>query len=603
MPKAKTPKPPPPPAYDVQFGLRWPPHVPELNRRFVAARWNTGTVSQYEHRKWIIERMWGNDPDKYEVNFWSERRLKAVCEHNFVIMMGPASSAKTTDLAADAVEYWLEDPGNTAVMVCSTTKDMLRKRIWYQIVRLWRSLPGSEDCRQPDYKGVLTDTNCMIRWRDGDMANGIFGFAVADGPVEEAINNLIGIHTKRVFLILDEMQGINKAIMGPNCLGNLVKNPESKFVGMGNPTSMNSMLCEYIAPIDGWNSVVECETPEWEIDPGPYRGKGIGLFFDGRKSPAYLDPEWGKRRPWMLQKEQVDYEIEKYGVDSPQVRTMTIGWPPNVGTDNTVLDVSIIEKFHCRDKAHWTSGYNDGAALDPAFAEGGDNKVLQFFRYGLVNDMLGNRWVIEFGESYEVPIDTKSGETVEYQIVNYCREKCQSKGIRAEEFGMDMTGIGRGLCMIFRKEWGPIIGVEFGGMASDELVEAGGKTGREVFDRRVSELNIMLRRFANANGIRGLPAQAEKEACIRLTTQKIKHKVETKADMKKRLGKSPDALDAVCIAVDMARQMGAYPGASGPAVAVQEADIRRQQYESDQRFDESASAEADDWEPYANMML
>lgn len=600
MPQAKTAKPKPAaaPAYDGQFGLKWHPQMPELNRRMVAARWNKGTVSQYEHRKWLIERLWGNDPDKYEMNFWSDRRLRATCESNFVIIMGPASSAKTTDLAATALEYWYEDPGNTAVMVCSTTKDMLRKRIWYQICRLWRLLPGHEDSRSAGYKGVLTDTNCMIRWQDGDMANGIFGFAVADGPVEDAINNLIGIHTKRVFLILDEMQGINKAIMGHNCLGNLVKNPESKFVGMGNPTSMNSMLCEYIAPIGGWQSVRECETPEWEIDPGPYRGKGVGMFFDGRKSPAYLDPEWGKRRPWMLQKEQVDYEIAKFGVDSPQVRTMTIGWPPQVGTDNTVLDVSIIEKFQCRERAWWTGGFTEGAALDPAFAEGGDNKILQFFRYGIISDDLGTRWVIEFRDWYEVPIDTKNPDPVEYQILNFCREKCESKGVKPQEFATDSTGTGRGLLAIFRKEWGPVNGVEFGGSASDEIVDDSGKTGREVFDRRVSELNIMLRNFANANGIRGLPKQAEKEACIRLTTLKLKHCVETKKDMKKRLGKSPDALDACLIGIDLCRQMGAVPGASGPAVRRSEEDAAKRLREDDQQFEEQV-VEDNDWSSFA----
>lgn len=593
MAKTKpAPKPvaPAQPEREAQFGLWWPEHVPEFNRRMVAARWGSGTVSQFEHRKWCIEKLWPPNPDVYEMNDWSDIRLRSTCENVYTIWMGPGGCGKTTDAAAQAIEFWLEDPGSTAVIVCSTTKDMLRKRIWGEICRLWHQLPSDID-----YKGVLTDTNCMIRWRDNDMKNGIFGIAVADGPVEDAINNLVGIHTKRVCLWLDEMQGINEAIMG--ALPNMVKNPESYFRGMGNPTSMQSMLCKYIAPRDGWHSVLECETPDWEINGSPYIGKARGYFFDGRKSPAYLDPEWGKKRTWMISKAQVDNHIADKGENSPEVRTMTIGWPPAVGTDNTVLDISIIEKFRCRERAYWTSGFTEGAALDPAFAEGGDNKILQFFRYGLVNDELGSRWVIEFREWFEVPIDTANPDPVEYQILKYCREKCASKGVRATEFGMDMTGIGRGLCMIFRKEWGAIIGVEFGGGASDEVVEEGGKTGREVFDRRSSELNIMLRNFANANGIRGLPAQAEKEACIRLTTHKLKHKVETKVEMKKRLGKSPDSLDAVCIAVDMARQNGAFPGSNGPAVRVSYAETERLKQESDAIFEEQVVE--DDWSPFA----
>lgn len=600
MPKTVAkPKPAAPaaaPAYDVQWGLKFDPRMPELNRRMIAARWNRGLVSQYEHRKAIMERLWGNNPDIYEMHQWSDRRLKSICDNVFVIWMGPGSSGKTRDAAAIAMEYWLEDPGNTAVMVCSTTKDMLRKRIWGDICTLWHALP------QADYKGVLTDTNCMIRWRDNDMKNGIFGLAVADGPVEDAINNLVGIHTKRVFLILDEMQGVNEAIMG--ALPNMVKNPEFRFLGMGNPTSILSMLCKFATPLGGWQAVVECETPDWPIDGQPCIGTARAYFFDGRKCPAVVDPEWGKKRPQLLQKWQVDSHIAQRGENDPAVRTQTIGWPPSVGTDNTVLDISIIEKFHCREPAHWTDGFTEMAALDPSFTEAGDNKILQIFRIGLVNDLQGHRWVIEFREWFEVPLDTKhKDDPPEYQILRFCREKCDSKGIQANQFGTDSTGTGMGLASIMRKEWGEIKGIQFGGAASDEIVEESGKKGRDVFDRRSSELNIMVRNFANANGIRGLTQPAEREFCARLTTMKFKHIVETKKDVKKRLGYSPGNSDACCIAVDMARQMGAFPGRSGPAIEVREQDVARKQYESDQRFTESASAQEDDWNEFAMTML
>lgn len=585
----------PPPSYDVEFGIRWHPQMPQFNRRCIAARWNRGTVSQFEHRKAIMEKLWPPDPNVYEMNDWSERRIKSLCENVFSIWLGPGGVGKTRDAAAFAVEYWLEDPGNTAVIVCSTTKEMLRKRIWCDICTLWTAIQGT------DYKGVLTDTNCMIRWKDNDMKNGIYGIAVDDGPVQEAINNIVGIHTSRYLLIIDELQGVKDAIMDDSVLANIASNPEVKVLGMGNPTSLNSLLCKMGTPVGGWGSVERGVTPEWDINKGPFIGNAKCLFFDGRKSPAVLNPEWGKKRPWMKQKAQVDAHIASKGEDDPSVWTMTIGWPPPLGTENTILDISIVEKFRCRERAYWTSGFTEGAALDPAFAEGGDNKVLQFFRYGLVNDDEGSRWVIEFREWLEVPIDTQRAntgeETIEYQIVSYCKEKCRSKGIKPQEFGLDMTGIGRGLCMIFRKEWGPVIGVEFGGGASDEPVEEAGKTAREVFDRRSSELNIMLRNFANANGIRGLPKKAEEEACMRLTTHKGKHRVETKADMKKRLRKSPDNLDACCIAIDIARQNGAVPGASGPAVLVNAITAERAKRDSDEMFAEQVVE--DDWSVFA----
>lgn len=428
------------------------------------------------------------------------------------------------------------------------------------------------------------------------MKNGIFGVAVADGPIEEAINNLIGIHTKRVFLILDEMQGVREAIMG--ALPNMVKNPESRFLGMGNPSSIMSMLCKYSEPIGGWNSVVRGETEEWDIDAGAYLGTGKALFFDGRKSPSIINPEWGRRNPWMISKEQVERHIAQKG-DSPEVWTMTIGWPPPLGTDNTVLDIAIIDKFRCRESAMWTDGFTDGAALDPAFVDGGDRKILQFFRQGIVNDGDGSRWVIELGEWLDVPIDSGSEEPVEYQIVRYVRERCESKGIQPHRVATDSTGIGRGLLSIFQQTWGPVVGIEFGGKPTESLVEDTTdrkklKTAREEFDRRSSELNIMVRNFAAANGIRGLSREAADEFMARLTTYTGKYKVETKKDYKKRMGKSPDHSDAVCIAVALARQSGAVP-AQTVAVGKWTEDHKHKLIEADRRFDERNYAEPEDW--------
>lgn len=589
-----------------QFGLGFVPQWTEMHRRLFCARSGRGTVSRYEHRRWIIEHLWSNEVYdhswRYEdgtvgMNPWSARRLKSTCENVFNIWMGPGGSAKTTDAAASALEYWLESPNETAVIVASTTKDMLRRRIWNEIARLWHALPTDMfGLGQLTPKGDMLDTQCMIRWQPNDMKNGIFGLAVADGPVEEAINNLVGIHTKRVWLILDEMQGVREAIMG--ALPNMVKNPESRFLGMGNPTSLQSMLCKYAEPKGGWNAVVRGETEDWEINEGPYIGSAEANFFDGRKSPAVMNPEWGARNPWMISASQVQKHIETKGMNSPEVWTQTIGWPPPLGTDNTVLDPAIIEKFRCHDRAYWTSDYTQGASLDPAFVEGGDRKILQFFRKGFVNDDLGSRWVIEFGEWLEVPIDSGSNDPVEYQIVRYVRERCESKGITAGNVATDSTGIGRGLLSVFQQEWGPVVGVEFGGKPSDMVVDGEGKRAHEVYDRRSSELNIMVRTFAVANGIRGLSKEAAGEFTNRMTSYTGKYRVETKKEYKKRNGKSCDASDAACIGLELARQQGAVPGAA-VAPRARSVDVQRKLIEADRQFDESNYARDEDWAGFA----
>src|SRR4029077_8198062 len=135
------------------------------------------------------------------------------------------------------------------VIVCSTTMKMLRMRIWSQVARYHTQLP-----KNLGPVGELLDSLTKIRWKQGDDVNGIFGMAVEEGSIEEVVNNLIGVHTQRVLLILDEMQGIREAIM--RATKNMIANPKFKMLGLGNPDSLQNPLGKESEPIDGWDSIV-----------------------------------------------------------------------------------------------------------------------------------------------------------------------------------------------------------------------------------------------------------------------------------------------------------------------------------------------------------
>jgi hypothetical protein len=255
------------------FGIQWPRNTPRLARHNYCAYHNCGRGSYY-HRRELITALW---PKDYAWHRWNERRLRSVCDHSWVTWMGPGGSAKTTDAGVFALQYFLEAPDQTAVIVCSTTMKMLRKRIWGQVAAYHQKLP-----QNIGPVGELLDSDTMIRWRKGDPKNGIFGIAVEEGPIEEVMNNLIGIHTHRVWLILDEMQGVRQAIM--RATANIAKNPVARMLGMGNPEGLDNPLGKASEPINGWESVVRGETEQWETNPGPMPGKGVCLFFDGRKS-------------------------------------------------------------------------------------------------------------------------------------------------------------------------------------------------------------------------------------------------------------------------------------------------------------------------------
>lgn len=568
------------------FGVEFPPDWPLIRRHFYCALKNYGYGSAY-HRLEIIKILW---PDNFELHAWNRRRMESVCVSNWNTWTGPGGCGKSTDAAVFALEWWLEAPHASAVIVCSTSVKMLKKRIWAQVAHYHQTLVKRLGPKAWLDAGELIDSDTIIRHKKGDQKNGIFGMAVEEGSPEEVINNLIGIHTHRVWLILDELQGVEEVIL--RATRNMGKNPVFKFLGMGNPESFNDPLGRLSTPVGGWESVERAVTEHWEIKAGPVKGKGRCDFFDGRQSPAVLDLEFSKRNPWMINQDQIDNDLRSVdgNENDPSYCSQTVGWWPSMGVESTVLDTMIIEKFHCRDKAVWTQGFTRFASLDPAF-EGGDQKILQFGRRGEVSDENGRHWVVQFDEWLDVPIDASIKEPIHFQIMTYVRSACRIKGIPPDEFALDSTGEGGGLKAIIDQHWGAVIGVEFGGNPSERPVndfEIPGeqtKTCREMYNRRSCELNMAVRSFAMGNGIRGLPLEAEDQFCKRKTYLKNrKYHVEPKSEMKKRIrGKSPDNADACAIGVELCRQKGAVASV-GQAVEKVSEDWAREVKRADEDF-------------------
>lgn len=604
-----------PPEPDSEFGFRWegmptsgmpPTLMRQLMRRALCCRlgWvspnKEKAVSIAEHRKAIIRTLWPENVLAY--HYWTDRRIESTSEHNFVMWMGGGGIGKTVDAAAIALEYWLEDPTNTAVIVCSTTKDMLRTRIWGQIVRLHNLLP-------PEAKmGELLDTACFIRIHDGDWLHGVKGIAVMDGSPEEAINNLIGMHANRVMVVLDEAQGVREAIM--LAIPNLLKNPESKMLIMGNPSDFNSLLCRYGAPVNGWDSIPRF-SEQWETKTWGYKGVGIGLYFDGYKSPGVLDPEWGRKHPWMTSKSQIDAHLEAVGgnENDPGFMVQTRGWPPSKGVEQTLLDMAIVHTFHCQKQPVWTHGKTACAAIDSSFG-GADKSVLQFGWRGWCEEEDAKRWVIGYGDTVYVPIDAESDTPIEYQIVHFVKKQCELRGISSTELAVAAGGRAAALVGIFKQEWGPVVAIEEGGTPSERKVGPLHKTAKESYDTRASELGFLLREFALGNGLRGLPEKATEQACKRLTynmrgkscmeaKKSSKGRIDEKTGkpvrgFKERLGYSPDEMDACQTLAEHCRLKGAEPGTGQSAPKARE-DHAREAREVDEAWGDGSYSADHDW--------
>jgi hypothetical protein len=81
-----------------------------------------------------------------------------------------------------------------------------------------------------------------------------------------------------------------------------------------------------------------------------------------------------------------------------------------------------------------------------------------------------------------------------------------------------------------------------------------------VYDRRVTELWYNCREVLAAGQLRGLDQPTCSQFCSRtyeLKSRKIR--LETKAECKERIGRSPDDADCAAVMVEVARHMGLSP--------------------------------------------
>jgi hypothetical protein len=509
-------------------------------------------LGAFEHLRNAIDLIFNTKGNAFIWNEWTERMMRSFIEGREISLSGPGSSWKTTSMAVYALCFWFARPTQTRVIITSTTLDGLRARIWKEVLHFYRiaGKPFGNSVYHPHPK---------IQTVRGDDGTGIFGIAVEAGDVVKAVENIKGRHAPYTLVEVDEMTGVSAAIVDAGA--NLEKGTKRfQMIGSANPVSYFDQHGLFSEPENGWGSVSK-ETEKWVTKRG-----GIGIHLDGTLSP---NVRAGKAQyPGMITLDDVELSRKRDGENSPKFWSQVIGWWPPEGLTKTVLTQSLIEKFHARDSCVWSGGFVQGAALDPAF-EGGDRCVLRFAKCGRIDAAL-QKWtpnglediltkklmVVCFGEILILKIDVTSKEPHHYQIYRQVRDNCESRGIEPRYLAMDSSGEGGGLASIMKREWSfDFLEVEFGGMPSKRPISATNpRPGTEEYVNRVTELTYGFRYAVERGQIRGLDADTCKEFCSRqYEMQGPRIKVESKKDMKLRIGFSCDLEDAAVVMWELFR--------------------------------------------------
>lgn len=519
----------------------------------------TGHTPGFHFEK-AIDLLW---PEKtsdgrtcYIKSTWSERRIQSWCSWEFQTWWGASAVGKTMDAAIIIMTHCLSAPDRTAISVCSTDRKMLLRRLFGELVRLFY-IQGEEvmplnysrsdiafKYRIPGQQ-LSSSTNC-----------GIFGVPIVPGKVDKAVGRIIGAHNDFSCLVCDELQASYSQVveqgwdnLSSGCI-------EAKFLGMGNPSHKLDPLCKASKPINGWDSISP-NLESWKTE------KGICQYFDGLKSPGIADPD---RFPFYLNKKQIDEMKKDPGENSARFWSMRRGFVPPEGLIQTVFSVSLIAQHNLqRKEVEWEREPTWLAALDESFSAGGDRCMFINAQIGMMAEGL---MVIRFLPEIPINMELNDKEALEYFVTRTVKKHCEALGIPPSNFGLDITGSQLAMASIVEREWGPnIFRCQFGGSATNAEISRDDKSGKVVtaqdtYANRVTELWYNVKRFAINGQIAGMSDEACIEACQRIILPKSgRIQVESKKEMRKRTGHSPDIMDGYCIIVAMAMErFGMRPG-------------------------------------------
>lgn len=564
-------------AYKTRYGIdTWPVEASDVFiKLFVAKKWRELRRDRGVEIKdpWVplLEACVELFGDGFKRHRWAEEHAHDWVMERGVITWGCASCGKSSDTGCFCVLDWIVDPGETTILIGSTTKEALRKRTWESVERYFDLLQHNDEFLVP---GRITETGyAILNRRDDDSVAGakgakagIHGVALNDG------GTLQGAHSRYVRLVIDELATIANHEEIKTAITNLSVCEDFKFAALANPAPWTDPSCEYALPEGGAKSV--------DVDTGSWRSQ-FGYFVrhqDGLKSPCIEDPALERELPFLLRRSQVEQTLKLChgNPDAPQFWQMVRGFPLAAGFGGVpVLEEGDALRQGVRDALVPDPSAVRGSAvgIDPAWTEGGDGACMA--RCVLRSGPLG-RTVLDFTDGlWFFRIDGSRLATA--PAAQQMREQAV-RLLRSEPFmprtwsavAVDASA-NQGLAGELVTNAGAfgVMAVNSAERASERQFRAyDPKPARESYHDRGTEAWCVLAEFCRAGQVKGLPAEAARALTSRRfmtlndKSDELKSplRLESKRTFKPRFGKSPDVADACALAALAAKEtLGILP--------------------------------------------
>lgn len=498
---------------------------------------------------------------------WSSLILENLIANRLTMLVGPASSTKTHNVAAFMLCRYFAYSMSSCNLVSSTDSRSLELRIWGEVKKLWNEARARWD----DAPGRMIESKQMLV-TDGndedatDYRNGIICVPVVVGGQTIGLSKLVGFKNGSVFLAADELSFMPIAFF--DCIANLNKNPGFRCAGMGNPKDRMDTFGKLAEPAleeGGWERYEPTgKTYTWNTRfPG---GRVIQL--DGRDSPNN-DAEPGQPYPfpYIINRDDIKRDLDYYGEDSVQVSMMDYGIFPRDAQARRVITRTMVERFRAQEEPIWAEEeLTKVVGVDVAYGSvGGDRCVGVEMHFGKCTD--GVQRLAFAGDPFVIPVKASSDLMPEDQIALWLKTYCESgmREIPPSHVGFDSTGRGSFVAAFGRVWSNDFHAIEFGGSATDRPVSTKIVTpSRLHYYNFASELWFAAATAIQSDQIRGLPGGILEEGCLRgWDWQNKKVQVEPKDEMKKRGIRSPDLFDSFVVAIEVARRLGFELGNAG----------------------------------------
>lgn len=555
----------PPPRSDKieAYGRRWdkgtPPLAIELAGYSLGGTLETGGLSAEAHFRKAYKIAW----PKFIWHDWMDMLMTAWCNERFITVIGHTRATKTYGTAHLVYLDYCSNPFETWTSLTTVTFEGLKSRMWSDMMAAVETASFGSLFKVSSTSNEMRLRPHSVGGAKKDEKFAIEGFATS--RTKDSAGRIQGKHANRRRLALDEAQELPDAIWTAEV--NAGSAPDFKSVRLANPVDKTTVFgrdcCE---PANGWGAIHDSDL-WWRTKAGH-----LVLHFDGMQ--CFNQKLWirfdrgeineaeykAKKLPFMLTHEYIEEVREQKTEDSLEWWMYIRGFFPGDGLVSRVFTDLLMQRMEANIVFDFAP--TPFFVLDPAYDS--DNCVGHHGEYGMMRDgLIGVQWK----RTVIVPIKVMDGEkTKDEQIAEFVEQECRRVGVKPENFIQDTTGNGRSVYSHLSKNWGRgILSVEFGGKPTERrLAEDEKKTCDELYCYFVDELHFRSARWAQSGrvgGVNNLNPQTKTDLAARRYVMKAgKQRIESKAELKKRLGASPDFGDAFVLAGELMALKGFMPG-------------------------------------------